>query len=81
MDTIVNPLKTSVKTVGHAVKHVPDGLRSLSYDGSKSRGVSKSDCHNFSWICYPDIMVLLVIHEPYLIQEFSNMEFTFRYEI
>ena len=39
MDTIVNPLKTSVKTVGHAVKHVPDGLRSLSYDGSKQRGV------------------------------------------
>ena len=40
MDTVVNPLKTSVKTVGHAVKHFPDGLRSLSHDGmSRLRGV------------------------------------------
>lgn len=43
MDTVVNPLKTSVKTVGHAVKHFPDGLRSLSHEGiSRLRGDSES---------------------------------------
>ena len=43
MDTIVNPLKSSVKTVGHAVKHVPENLRSLSHDGmSRLRGVSSN---------------------------------------
>ena len=40
MDTIVNPLKTSVNKVGHVVKHAPDGIKSLSRDSITKLKVS-----------------------------------------
>ncbi|KAL5007185.1 hypothetical protein ScPMuIL_015991 [Solemya velum] len=43
MDTIVNPLKSSMRTVGNAVKHVPAGLRGSSHDGLSKGLTDESD--------------------------------------